>query len=69
MPPYNSNWKFSLWMSTVETLVKQQTDLEHCGEIDQPFYDWFEEGISPQEACNLIAEDMEKMITHLFHPT
>ncbi len=61
MPPVDNNWKFSAWMKLVESIIKKETSLGNCGEIDQPFRYWFDEGMSPQEASDIILEElMEK---------
>jgi hypothetical protein len=65
MPPADTNWKFRAWMKIVEKQVKLQTELDNYGEIDHPFRDWYEEGLSPIAASNLIIDELQQMEEHI----
>ena len=53
------NEAFSVWMSKVNRLVEAKFFLG-CDDLpDMPYDDWFEDGMSPKEALELMIEELE----------
>lgn len=43
--------EFAAWMKTLEYLVSEKFDLDIHDLADRPYYDYYEQGFSPEEAC------------------
>ena len=61
----SSDAPFKRWYRLLERIVFKETGWRNCGEIDQPFREWFEDGLTPQEAADLIFSDYEQTETRL----
>lgn len=48
---------FNQWMSKVNRHVTNTAGLGVADLSDQPFYDWWEEGVTPSEAAEMTLED------------
>jgi hypothetical protein len=48
---------FNTWMSKVDRKVSATAGLSVHDLSDQPFYEWWEEGMTPSEAASITLED------------
>jgi hypothetical protein len=48
---------YDLWLESVDYCVQDTAGVSVFDLTDQPFRDWFEDGIHPQEAADLALED------------
>lgn len=42
---------FEQWMQAVDNILEHEIEVSHDDLADQPYYVWFEEGVSPKVAA------------------
>lgn len=48
---------FTRWMAEVDRVVEKKIEFSVFDLADQPFRDWFDEGINPEEAAAVAIEE------------
>ena len=48
---------FDAWLARVDAHISRLSGLGHEDVADQPWYDWWEDGLSPAEAAENALED------------